>query len=119
MPTYDYECTKCGHTLDAFHSMSDDALVKCPSCSKNGLKRLIGGGLGVIFKGSGFYVTDSRSGGNGRGGSSKSESESTPSKSSSGDSSSSDSTSKSSKPDAAKSSSSSDSKANKGSKAAS
>jgi len=113
MPTYDYECTKCGHAFDAFQSMSDDPLLKCPSCNKNGLKRLIGGGLGLIFKGSGFYVTDSRSG------SSKSDGESTPSKSSSGDSSSSDSTSKSSKPDAAKSSSSSDSKANKGSKAAS
>ncbi len=60
MPTYDYECTKCGHTFDAFQSMSEDPLVKCPQCKKNGLKRLIGGGLGVIFKGSGFYVTDSR-----------------------------------------------------------
>lgn len=62
MPTYDYECTKCGYTFDAFQSMSEDPLVKCPKCSKNGLKRLIGGGMGVIFKGSGFYVTDSRGG---------------------------------------------------------
>jgi putative FmdB family regulatory protein len=63
MPTYDYECAKCGHTFDAFQNMSDDPLKKCPECGKNSLKRLIGGGLGVIFKGSGFYVTDSRSSG--------------------------------------------------------
>lgn len=62
MPTYDYECSKCGHLFDAFQSMSDEPLVKCPSCGRNSLRRLIGGGLGVIFKGSGFYVTDSRSG---------------------------------------------------------
>jgi putative FmdB family regulatory protein len=61
MPTYDYECSKCGHTFDAFQNMSDDPLKKCPQCSRMGLKRLIGGGLGVIFKGSGFYSTDSRS----------------------------------------------------------
>jgi len=61
MPTYDYECTKCGHTFDAFQNMSDDPLRKCPECGKSGLRRLIGGGLGVIFKGSGFYSTDSRS----------------------------------------------------------
>lgn len=63
MPTYDYECSACGHTFDAFQSMSDDPLSRCPSCGKAKLKRLIGGGLGVIFKGSGFYVTDSRSSG--------------------------------------------------------
>lgn len=61
MPTYDYECSKCGHTFDAFQNMSDDPLKKCPECGQNGLKRLIGGGLGIIFKGSGFYATDSRS----------------------------------------------------------
>ena len=71
MPTYDYECAKCGHTFDAFQSMSDDPLKKCPECSQNALKRLIGGGLGVIFKGSGFYVTDSRSGGSKKGSSKK------------------------------------------------
>ena len=63
MPTYDYECTKCGHTFDTFQSMSEAPLKKCPECGQNRLKRLIGGGLGVIFKGSGFYVTDSRSSG--------------------------------------------------------
>ena len=70
MPTYDYECTKCDHTFDAFQSMSDDALLKCPSCSKNGLKRLIGGGLGVIFKGSCQMAPDEKAGqkeGQGRG----------------------------------------------------
>ncbi len=61
MPTYDYECGNCGHTFDAFQSMSDEPLKKCPACGKNQLKRLIGGGLGVIFKGSGFYSTDARS----------------------------------------------------------
>ena len=65
MPTYDYECAKCGHTFDAFQNMSDDPLKKCPECGQKSLKRLIGGGLGVIFKGSGFYVTDSRSSGGG------------------------------------------------------
>ena len=61
MPTYDYECAKCGHTFDAFQNMSDEPLKKCPECGQKGLKRLIGGGLGVIFKGSGFYITDYRS----------------------------------------------------------
>ena len=122
MPTYDYECTKCGHTFEAIQSMSDDALAKCPSCGKNGLRRLIGGGLGVIFKGSGFYVTDNRSSGNGRGGGSRGGGESTTSTPSSGDSSSTNSTSESSKSAATSSGSSSDSKtsnASKGSKAAS
>lgn len=62
MPTYDYECSSCGHTFDAFQSMSDDPLKTCPECGKSALKRLIGGGMGIIFKGSGFYSTDSRSG---------------------------------------------------------
>ena len=61
MPTYDYECSACGHTFDAFQSMSENPLRKCPRCGKNTLKRLIGAGLGIIFKGSGFYVNDSRS----------------------------------------------------------
>ena len=61
MPTYDYECDKCGHTFDEFQSMSDEPLKTCPTCGKNSLRRLIGGGLGIIFKGSGFYATDSRS----------------------------------------------------------
>lgn len=63
MPTYDYECTSCGHTFEYFQAMSDDPLTECPKCGGK-VKRLIGGGLGVIFKGSGFYVTDNRSGKN-------------------------------------------------------
>jgi putative FmdB family regulatory protein len=57
MPTYEYECKKCGHSFEAFQSMSDDPLTECPECGKE-LRRLINGGSGVIFKGSGFYVTD-------------------------------------------------------------
>jgi putative FmdB family regulatory protein len=57
MPTYDYECTKCGHAYEAFQQMSAPKLTKCPKC-KGKLKRLIGGGSGIIFKGSGFYQTD-------------------------------------------------------------
>ncbi|MDR0389971.1 MAG: zinc ribbon domain-containing protein [Spirochaetaceae bacterium] len=57
MPTYGYECKSCGHTFDVFQSMSDEPLKICPQCGKE-LRRLINGGTGVIFKGSGFYVTD-------------------------------------------------------------
>ncbi len=57
MPTYDYECTKCGHKFEAFQQMSDKPLTKCPKCDKK-LRRLIGSGAGIIFKGSGFYATD-------------------------------------------------------------
>ena|SRR6056297_1205955 len=61
MPTYDYECKQCGYTFEHFQSMSDNPLVECPEC-RGALRRLIGGGMGIIFKGSGFYVTDNRSG---------------------------------------------------------
>jgi len=60
MPTYDYECTNCGYTFEQFQKMSDQPLSECPSCGGR-VRRLIGGGLGVIFKGSGFYVTDNKS----------------------------------------------------------
>lgn len=60
MPTYDYKCEKCKGTFEYFQSMSDDPLTVCPECGGQ-LKRLIGGGLGIIFKGSGFYVTDNKS----------------------------------------------------------
>ena len=60
MPTYDYVCKACGHRFEEFQSMSADPLKKCPQCHKNKLKRLIGTGAGVIFKGSGFYETDYR-----------------------------------------------------------
>jgi putative FmdB family regulatory protein len=59
MPTYEYECKSCGKTFEAFQSMADAPLESCPSCGK-AVRRLIGGGTGVIFKGSGFYVNDSR-----------------------------------------------------------
>ena len=58
MPTYEYECQKCGHQFEQFQSMRDEPLKKCPACKKAGLKRLVGGGAGLIFKGSGFYITD-------------------------------------------------------------
>jgi putative FmdB family regulatory protein len=59
MPNYDYECTKCGHTFEVFQAMSAKQLEKCPKCGKK-VKRLIGSGSGIIFKGKGFYATDYR-----------------------------------------------------------
>lgn len=63
MPTYEYICDACGHELEEFQSMSAKPLRKCPDCGKLKLKRLIGTGAGIIFKGSGFYETDYRSDG--------------------------------------------------------
>lgn len=59
MPTYEYECPQCGHTFEAFQNMSAKPLNKCPKCNQK-LKRIIGAGSGIIFKGSGFYATDYR-----------------------------------------------------------
>lgn len=59
MPTYDYECQRCGHTFEAFQGMIEKPLRKCPECSGR-LRRLIGAGAGIIFKGSGFHATDYR-----------------------------------------------------------
>jgi putative FmdB family regulatory protein len=59
MPTYEYECTVCGKSFELFQNMSDPPLSDCPSCGKR-VRRLIHGGMGVIFKGSGFYVTDNK-----------------------------------------------------------
>jgi putative FmdB family regulatory protein len=61
MPTYEYECKSCGYVFEAFQSMNDDPLKTCPQCGRD-IRRLINGGSGVIFKGSGFYVTDKKSG---------------------------------------------------------
>ncbi|MEO0964406.1 MAG: zinc ribbon domain-containing protein [Planctomycetota bacterium] len=61
MPTYEYACENCGHQFEEFQSMSAKPLRKCPACGELKLKRLIGIGAGVIFKGSGFYETDYRS----------------------------------------------------------
>ena len=58
MPTYDYECSSCGHTFEVIQSISEDRLKKCPKCKKAKLERLIGSGSGIIFKGTGFYETD-------------------------------------------------------------
>jgi putative FmdB family regulatory protein len=57
MPTYEYECTKCAFRFEEFQRITDKPLKHCPKC--NGmLRRVISGGIGIIFKGSGFYVTD-------------------------------------------------------------
>ena len=61
MPTYDYVCDACGHKFEEFQSMMDKNLKKCPACKKSKLRRLIGTGAAIIFKGSGFYQTDYRS----------------------------------------------------------
>ena len=58
MPTYQYRCTECGHAFEQFQSFTDDALTVCPECS--GRLRKVFNAVGVVFKGSGFYRTDSR-----------------------------------------------------------
>ena len=58
MPTYDYACPKCGYTFELVQSMRDEPIKKCPKCKKMGVKRLVGTGAGLIFKGTGFYITD-------------------------------------------------------------
>jgi putative FmdB family regulatory protein len=57
MPIYEYGCKSCGHTFEVSQSMKDDPLKICPQCGKE-IRRLITSGMGLIFKGSGFYVTD-------------------------------------------------------------
>jgi len=61
MPTYEYVCTKCGERLEAVQSFSDAPLTDCPSCGKKKALRKVFSAVGVVFKGSGFYKTDSRS----------------------------------------------------------
>jgi putative FmdB family regulatory protein len=58
MPTYEYSCTKCGEHLEAVQSFSDDPLKRCPACG--GKLKKVFGNVGIVFKGSGFYKTDSR-----------------------------------------------------------
>lgn len=58
MPTYQYACTACGHQLEAVQSFSDEPLTECPEC--NGRLRKLFSSVGIVFKGSGFYRTDSR-----------------------------------------------------------
>jgi len=62
MPTYDYQCDECGYRFERFQSMSDSPVETCPACGGK-VRRLIGAGAAVIFKGSGFYATDYRSAG--------------------------------------------------------
>lgn len=90
MPTYQYRCTACDHAFEQVQSFSDDALTVCPECS--GKLRKVFNSVGVVFKGSGFYKTDSRST-NGSSSSAGSTSSTNPTKESSGTSSSSDSSS--------------------------
>ncbi len=59
MPTYDYACDDCGHTFEAFQKMSDPVLTECPVCGKH-VHRVLSAGIGISFKGSGFYVNDSQ-----------------------------------------------------------
>ena len=60
MPTYEYHCDACGHDFEKFQSITAAPIKKCPKCGKNKVRRLIGTGAGMIFKGSGFYITDYR-----------------------------------------------------------
>jgi putative FmdB family regulatory protein len=57
MPTYGYKCEECGHDFEILQSIKDDALKKCPECA-GPVKRVISSGVGIIFKGNGFYQTD-------------------------------------------------------------
>ena len=62
MPTYEYKCLDCGIQFERFQGITEDPIQECPECSGQ-TKRLIGAGAGLIFKGSGFYITDYRSDG--------------------------------------------------------
>ncbi len=61
MPTYAYKCDSCEHDFELFQSITAEPVKKCPECKKAKVRRLIGTGAGIIFKGSGFYETDYRS----------------------------------------------------------
>ena len=60
MPTYEYKCEACGHAFEKFQSITAAPIKKCPECGKSKVRRLIGTGAGLLFKGSGFYITDYR-----------------------------------------------------------
>ena len=57
MPTYEYECERCGHRFERFQSITDEPVKRCPQC-RGKVRRLLSGGAGFLFKGSGFYITD-------------------------------------------------------------
>ncbi|MBI3271131.1 MAG: zinc ribbon domain-containing protein [Planctomycetes bacterium] len=61
MPTYEYECNRCFHRFEKYQTISQGAIRKCPNCGRATAKRLISAGAGLLFKGSGFYITDYRS----------------------------------------------------------
>ena len=61
MPTYEYKCDACGHAFEKFQTMTAAPVRKCPQCGKSKVRKLISAGGGMIFKGSGFYITDYRS----------------------------------------------------------
>lgn len=67
MPTYEYECQACGYRFELFQKITDAPVKKCPKCGKEKAKRLISAGAGLIFKGSGFYITDYKKRGKGEG----------------------------------------------------
>ncbi len=61
MPTYEYACEACNHQFERFQSITARPIRKCPACGRSKVRRLISGGAGFLFKGSGFYITDYRS----------------------------------------------------------
>jgi len=73
MPTYEYRCKSCGYEFEEFQSMSAEPLMICPQCAEPALKRLLSSGAGLVFKGSGFYLTDYKKTGSSSSSSSKSE----------------------------------------------
>ncbi len=75
MPTYEYQCKKCGHRFSEFQRIVDPPIKDCPKCTKKGcVEQIISGGSGLIFKGSGFYITDYKRKSSGGGSSSSSDS---------------------------------------------
>jgi putative FmdB family regulatory protein len=58
MPTYEYQCLSCGHVMEEYQSIVEPPLKHCPKCKTDNLARIMGTGVGLIFKGSGFYLTD-------------------------------------------------------------
>jgi putative FmdB family regulatory protein len=78
MPTYDYRCTACGHRFELFESINAGGAKVCPKCKKKKSKRMLGTGAGLIFKGAGFYTTDSKKSSGGDSGSGDSEKKAEP-----------------------------------------